>query len=179
MAILKTKKRFRSKMEAGQAVWFENEFRCILEQVKNQRVGTGKDYKITSLCLDSALPKSDLNKFIEFKFDKACRKTGNLYLEYEQTFDFGVKYQPSGMILAIEQSKFIVFSVKYIGCIHHYVFTGEEMRELLKRKMRSVRTRDNANGNRDGCWTNGFLMPVKSIPVKFRQIERISGHTSP
>ena len=162
-------------MEAAQAVWFENEFRCILELVKNQRVGTGKDYKITS-CLDSLLDDSDLHQFIEFKFDKSCRKTGNLYLEYEQTFDFGVNYQPSGMILAIEQSKYIVFSVKYSGCIHHYVFTSEDMRELLTRKMRSVRTRDNANGNRDGCWTNGFLLPVKSVH-KFRRTERTSAHT--
>ena len=164
--------------ESHQAHWFETHFKCTLKYVDNQRVGTAKDYEITAIADDSPLGVVDIGQFVEFKFDKACKKTGNLYLEYEQTFN-GSTFVPSGMTLAVEQSKYIVFSVEYLGCVHHYVFTGEEMRELLTRKMRSVRTRDNANGNRDGCWTNGFLIPVKSLHVRFRQIERISGHTSP
>ena len=163
--------------EAYQANWFERHFKCTLKYVDNQRVGTAKDYEIIALAEDSPLDIVDLGQFVEFKFDKACKKTGNLYLEYEQTFN-GSTFVPSGMTLAVDQSKYIVFSVKYPGCVHHYVFTGQDMRELLTKKMRSVRTRDNANGNRDGCWTNGFLLPVKSLPVRFRQIERTSGHTS-
>ena len=159
--------------EERQAVWFENHFRCGLEGVQNQKVGTARDYKITHICTDSPLDTSDVGQSIEFKCDYACAKTGNLYLEYEQTFNYGTNYQPSGMVLAVDQSKYIVFSVKYAGCIHHYVFPSDAMRLLLTRKMRSVRTHPNKNGNPNGCWTNGFLLPVKSIPVSFRQTERI------
>ena len=162
--------------EAYQAHWFETHFKCTLRYVDNQRVGTQKDYEIVALGPESSLPVLDIGQFVEFKFDKACKKTGNLFLEYEQTFNGGT-FIPSGMTLAVEQSKYIVFSVKYVGCVHHYVFTNADMRELLTRKMRSVSTRPNANGNRDGCSTNGFLLPVKSIPVRFRQIERTLAHT--
>ena len=164
--------------EAYQARWFETHFKCTLKYVENQRVGTAKDYEITAIADDSPLGVLDIGQFVEFKFDKACRKTGNLYLEYEQTFN-GSTYLPSGMTLAIDQSKYIVFSVKYLGCVHHYVFTSGDMREILTRKLRSVRTRKNINGNRDGCFTNGFLMPVKSLNVRFRRIERTLVRTSP
>ena len=163
--------------EEAQAVWFENHFRCGLEYVKNQKVGVARDYKIIHRCIDSPLQASDIQQFVEFKCDHTCAKTGNLYLEYEQTFNYGMNYQPSGMVLAVDQSAFIVFSVKYAGCIHHYVFPSDAMRLLLTRKLRSVRTHPNKNGNPNGCWTNGFLLPVKSIPVSFRQTERISDQT--
>ena len=78
---------------------------------------------------------------------------------------------------SFDQSKYIVFSVTYSGCVHHYVFTSGDMRELLTRKLRSISTRPNVNSNRDGCFTNGFLMPVKSLNVRFRRIERISVRT--
>ena len=162
--------------EAYQAKWFETHFKCTLKYVDNQRVGTAKDYEIVALGDDSPLGVADLGQFVEFKFDKACRKTGNLYLEYEQTF--GSTFIPSGMTLAVDQSKYIVFSVKYSGCVHYYVFTSENMRALLKRKMRSISTRPNVNGNRDGCFTNGYLLPAHTVS-EFRQIERTLVRTSP
>jgi hypothetical protein len=161
--------------EAYQAAWFERHFKCTLRYVDNQRVGTAKDYEITAVLEGSSLDSSDVGEFVEFKFDKACKKTGNLYLEYEQTFN-GTRFIPSGMKLAINQSKYIVFSVKFVGCVHHYIFNRGDMREILTHKMRSVSTRPNANGNRDGCFTKGYLLPAHTVTA-FRQIEQISDRT--
>ena len=157
--------------EAYQASWFEGHFKCKLKYVENQRVGTAKDYEIIAITEGSELSSDDVGQFIEFKFDKACGKTGNLYLEYEQTFDGNI-FVPSGMTLAVCQSKYIVFSVKFINCVHHYVFNSGVMREILTRKMRSVSTRPNVNGNRDGCRTRGYLLPTYTVTA-FRQIARI------
>ena len=157
--------------EAYQARWFEGHFKCKLKYVDNQRVGTAKDFEIVSVSEGSTLDSSDVGEFVEFKFDKACRKTGNLYLEYEQTFD-GTNFVPSGMTLAVCQSKYIVFSVKFVGVVHHYVFNSGVMNEILTRKMRSVFTRRNANGNRDGCFTKGYLLPAHTV-AEFKRIARI------
>ena len=78
-------------MEATQAKWFEAHFGCTLKSVTDQKCGCARDYKIVGLDENTELP-GELNSFVEFKFDYKASKTGNLYLEYEQTFDFGKNY---------------------------------------------------------------------------------------
>ena len=50
--------------ESTQAVWFENHFRCQLDSVPNQKVGTGRDHKISRVCIDSSLDVSDVGKLL-------------------------------------------------------------------------------------------------------------------
>ena len=164
-------------MEAKQAKWFEAHFGCTLTPVTDQKCGCARDYKIVGLDENTELP-GELNSFVEFKFDYKASQTGNLYLEYEQTFDFGKKYLSSGMKLAVDQSRFIVFSVGYSDCVHHYIFTNIDMYDILTQKLRTIRTRNGANGNRPGCWTNGLLLPLKDVEL-FKQIERTSVQTTP
>ena len=163
-------------MEVLQAKWFEAEFCCVLEPVLNQKIHTARDYKIIELRESTPLEDDVLGAYIEFKFDKSARKTGNLYLEYQQTFNYGHSYMPSGVTLACTQSRFIVFSVPYATRLDHYVFASSDMVEILQRKLRSVRTRHCINGNRPGAWSNGFLLPAKSVP-SFKRTERILAHT--
>jgi len=159
------------KDEARQARWFETHYHCTLEPVRNQRVGVGRDYQIVKLYPDSTLPVEALHQYVEFKCDKAAKRYQNLYLEYKQTFDFGETFQASGMLLAVAQSVYIVFSVPYGAETHHYAFTVPEMKEILNRPLGSRRTLDNKNGNPDGSFTYGYLLPLRTIE-KFRQIEQ-------
>ena len=162
-----------SKMdEAKQAHWFEAAYNCVLEYVDGQCVGCAKDYQIVKIFPESKLKDNDLHQYIEFKHDKAAAGTGNLYLEYEQTFNHGKSFTRSGMALAVEQSKYIVFSVPYVGNVQHFVFQAEDIRGFLKQNLRSIRTRARANGNKLSSWSKGFLLPIRSVPISFRQIAR-------
>ena len=163
-----------SKMdEAKQARWFEEAYNCVLERENEQYVGCARDYQIVKICPGSRLKESDLHKYIEFKFDKAAAGTGNLYLEYAQTFNHGESFTRSGMSIAVEQSEYIVFSVPYAGNVRHYVFEAADIRGFLKQNLRSIRTRSRANGNPISSWSKGFLLPMRDIPSSLIQI----GHT--
>ena len=157
---------FRKDDEARQAVWFQSHFNCILTPVEKQGLGCQRDYTITKIHNPKKLPVEALNQNIEFKYDKASRGTGNLYLETRQTFDFGNSYHESGMVLAVAQSMYIVFSVPHFTETHHYVIPAPLMRELLTRKLRAVRTHNTQNGNAPGVWTYGALLPVRSPELK-------------
>ena len=161
------------KMEAKQAHWFEAAYNCVLEYQEGQCVGCAKDYQIVKICPGSRLKDNDLHQYIEFKFDKAAAKTGNLYLEYEQTFNHGESFTRSGMSLAVEQSKYIVFSVPYVGNVQHFVFQAEDIKGFLGQNLRSIRTRAGANGNKLSSWSRGLLLPIRNVPISFKQIERI------
>ena len=154
---------FNMSDEARQAAFFSEHFSCTLTHVDNQQVGDAVDFRITAIDEGSSLPPEALNKGVEMKFDYRAKRSGNLYLETRQTFDYGENYQRSGMNLAVEQSFFIVFSVRFFNHVAHFVFTAPQMQEILTRPMRLVGTGDNANGNRTGCWTYGYLLPVRSI----------------
>ena len=158
--------------EAQQARWFETQFKCTLAPVKNQRCGCARDYTIVSLLEGSPLTTEDIDEAIEFKYDYKAKTTGNLYLEYIQTFNGGSSWADSGMSLAVEQSKSIVYSVRYVGCVCHFVFTSEQMKRMLARNLRSIRTRHRSNGNNAAHWTNGYLLPIKTIPgIYLKQTE--------
>ena len=149
--------------EISQSKWFQSHFNCTLERITHQRMGCATDFKITQIRSPSKLDASVLHGFVEFKFDKASKRTGNLYLETRQTIDFGHSYRPSGINLAVDQSTFIVFSVPDHTQTCHYMFTSVEMQELLNRKLRVVRTANCRNGNLPGVWTYGKLLPRTSV----------------
>ena len=168
--------------EATQARWFEKHFGCVLQPVTNQRCGNARDFKIVALSEHTLIPGC-LNCYVECKYDYSAAVTGNLFLEYEQTSDNGCTFQPSGMTLAVKQSKFIMFSVKHADRIHHYVFTNTQMTCMLGRhkfhKLRRRRTPPGKNGNRPGAYTRGYLLPVKCIPAGIRRTEHTSAQIEP
>ena len=167
-----------SKMdEAKQAQWFGDAHKCVVERLAEQYVGCARDYQIVKLLPGSPLDESDLHQYIEFKFDKAAAKTSNLYLEYEQTFNHGRTFSRSGMSIAVEQSKYIVYSVPYSVNVRHYVFRAGDMKEFLKLDLRKIRTRSRANGNKMSSWSRGLLLPMNRIDARFIQIEHTSAQT--
>ena len=162
---------FNKEDEAIQAEWFEKNFQCKLTFVDNQRVGVARDYKIAVIDAGSLLPAEAINQHVELKWDYIARKTGNLYLETQQTFDYGTTYKPSGMVLAMQQSMFIVFSVRHYTQTSHYVFTAVQMQKIMNRNLRITRTSKGSNGNRPGCWTYGKLLPFLTVEeFKFTQL---------
>ena len=154
---------FNRSDEARQGAWFSEHHNCTLTPVENQQVGDARDFQITNIQPESPLPAGTEGKFVEMKFDYRAKRSGNLYLETRQTFNNGKDYQRSGMTLAVEQSAYIVFSVRYFTHVSHFVFTAAPMKDVLTRKMKEVRTGDNINGNRTGCWTYGSLLPVRTL----------------
>ena len=113
---------------------------------KQQKVGVGFD------------ATDDQGKKWEFKYDDASAYTGNYYLEVKQTFD-GFKTQvPSGVGLL--QADWYVF-----GSPAATVFlTNDKIEELVARKdFKFTNTRPNANNNRDGCFSIGWLVPAATL----------------
>lgn len=98
---------------------------------------------------------------IEYKADLQGHDTGNIYVELRQTSNDGGTWRRSGLTLAASQADFIVYDIV------------EQQRELwldpelllhvvADEDWREVRTRRNVNGNRDGQYTVGVLVPITS-----------------
>jgi hypothetical protein len=65
--------------------------------IRNTEQKTGSAYDFTN---------KDNNK-IELKHDKRAAKTGNIFVEFRQSFDTGNTWRDSGITLACEQADFI------------------------------------------------------------------------
>lgn len=135
--------------EIMQASQFSQEFSVKMETLP-QGPGTSGDYII----VQSKNPDYPLNTVIEFKNDKSSQRTGNLYLEYEQTSDNWF----TGIELAISHGQIAVIRS---GQENFIIKNHKEHAELVSRKHRTITTKAGANGNRCGCYTRGHLVKIK------------------
>ena len=147
--------------ERAQAVCFRNRFGVELTKIK-QGPGVCGDYLVTdtsdsTLELEIALGHPLLGKRIEFKNDKASLKTGNFYVEFEQTGDGWFTRKPSGHAMAIDTGCVLVIS----SGENTFVFNDVSFAKLIQHATRDVCTRAGRNGNRPGLHTRAKIVPVK------------------
>jgi hypothetical protein len=113
--------------------------------VRNERQTYGTGY-------DAVHPAN--GKKFEIKFDHAAQKTGNLYLEVRQVYA-GQRVARSGVGLL--QADYYLYLVGD-ECLALSKDTAAEF--IASPSFREVGTRNNANGNIDGSYTRGKLVPV-------------------
>ena len=101
---------------------------------------------------------------IEAKFDWDSVKTGNHYLEFAQTSDNKITWEPSGFSLSENQAQFwVVINENFIR-----IFQIEVLRDFI-RKQRSTltikETRSGINYNRTGQYSKAYIIPFKQLDV--------------
>jgi hypothetical protein len=96
---------------------------------------------------------------IEHKADVDAIKTGNLYVEFEQTNDGGETWTDSGIRLAADQCDIWAHEIGEQEVT--YWFDVEELYQVLQeRDFPTTLTRENVNGNRSGQRTRAYLIPL-------------------
>ena len=167
--------------ERRQAITFSERFEVELEKIP-QGPGVCGDYRVTKTSektkeLESSLGYPIIGHLIEFKNDKASKKTGNLFVEFEQTSDGWFSRKPSGHALAISNGCVLVISAGE----KTYVFNTENFQNLVKGATRDLCTRPGRNGNRPGCYTRAKLVPLKTATgtacYRYNTIEQIAPRT--
>lgn len=94
---------------------------------------------------------------IEHKADVDAIKTGNLYIEFEQTNDGGETWTDSGIRLAVNQCDIWAHEIGEQEVT--YWFDVEELYQVLQeRDFPTTWTRENVNGNRSGQRTRAYLV---------------------
>ena len=143
--------------EIFQANRFEEVFDVDLEKVA-QGVGVTGDYTVITAnnCDNPRYEKIRNSQIVEFKHDKASKKTHNLYLEFAQTLDGFFTSKPSGCDLAIKNGNLLVITT---GC-QCLVFDEPHYNKLLEYVTRDVQTKNRSNGNPPGSFTRGHIVPV-------------------
>jgi len=147
--------------ERAQAVSFSSRFGVQMSKIP-QGPGVCGDYVVTETSHDTselevALGHPLLGKLIEFKNDKASLKTGNFYIEFEQTGNGWFTSKPSGHAKAIEMGCILVIS----SGANTYIFNENSFPNLLQRSTRELTTRAGRNGNPPGVHTRAKIVPVK------------------
>lgn len=158
------------KYEISQAKGFSSTFGVSLEKLPAVP-GVSGDYMVMKkLHRKMHTLQFPMGSVIEFKDDKASTKTGNLYIEFRQTSDNWFTSQKSGILLAIDHGHKVVIRS---GTDNYIMKTLKEYETLVSHSHRTITTRQNANGNRRGCFTNGYL-----VKIKFAK-EQLSCYTTP
>ena len=147
--------------ERAQAVSFSARFGVHLGKIK-QGPGVCGDYLVEATSadtreLESALGHPLQGKRIEFKNDKASLKTGNFFIEFEQTGDGWFTTKPSGHAKAIDTGCILVIS----SGPNTYIFNENSFPQLIGRSTRELTTRPGRNGNPPGVHTRAKIVPVK------------------
>lgn len=93
-------------------------------------------------------------KKFEIKFDHAAQKTGNIYLEIKQVYQGQIMTRSGVGLLQADYYLYLVGD----ECL---AISKAVVAELIANpSFREVGTRNNANGNIDGSYTRGKLVPV-------------------
>ena len=147
--------------EIKQSEDFSKHFGVTLEEIP-QEAGVTGDYlvSISSKKLDNIMGCSCKNKRIEFKNEKASKRTGNVFCEYQQTTDAGCCYKTSGWVKAINQNCILVVQVFHINTRPYLLFDKETFPRLLEYTFNEVRTTRGSNGNPVQLWQYGHLIKV-------------------
>ena len=147
------------KTEVAQAEEFSRQFDVTLEKLPNIP-GESGDYVVTK----GSYPKFPEGTIIEFKFDKTSLKTGNIFLEFEQTRDCWFSTKESGIKKALSQNQIVVITIPTNTGSGSYLLkdiTDYDM--LVASSHRTCTTRSGSNGNHNGCYTRGHLVCVKYL----------------
>ena len=118
--------------------------------VEDQSKGAGYDYTTPD------------GTRVEAKFDWDSIKTGNHYLEFEQTSDGGETWVPSGFSLSVEEADlWAVINDEWLRILQTEVLGTfvEENKHALK----TVSTRRGVNYNRAGQFSRGHLIPFGTL----------------
>lgn len=114
-----------------------------------QRKGTGYDFTC----------KHTGRKY-ELKADYAAARTGNHFLEREQSNDGGATWVPSGFSLSLEQAYAYVVKID----LHYFFVRCTDLAEMLRTTFfQPIRTRPGVNGNRAGVLARGSLIPLSKL----------------
>lgn len=101
---------------------------------------------------------------IEVKNDKASKKYGNIFLEYEQTFDDWKTKKPSGIAVSERQAKLVIIASYVSGKCALIAGSPEEWLKLKGAiNCRILTTNPGCNGNRPGCYARGYCIPIMDI----------------
>lgn len=99
---------------------------------------------------------------IEAKFDWDSIKTGNHYLEFAQTSDYGKTWVPSGFALSAEEADYwVVVNEEYIR-----MFRIEVLKNWVKEnrsQFKTTQTRSGVNHNRAGQFSKAYLIPFTML----------------
>ena len=120
-------------------------------KVENQRKGCAVDYQLPS------------GEYIEVKLDYSSSRTGNLFIEYEYTNKTTVM---SGLAITAEIGAIALLAVMSGKTLDKLIkVPAKDLLSLCKTaKLRTVATRNKVNGNKDGVFSRGYLLPISKIP---------------
>ena len=148
-------------VEHKQADDFKHRFAVDLERIP-QGINVVGDFFVLAASdftrpLEIAIEDSLVGRRIEFKNDRASVKTGNLFLEFEQTLDGWHSKKISGSHKAILDDCILVVT-SGTTC---FVFNSNAYFRLIAHKTDVRTTRKRINGNTNGSFTRGMLIPLK------------------
>ena len=106
--------------------------------------------------LETALDFPVLGRKVEFKHDKAAKRTGRLFLEYKQTSDGWCTKKQSGHEKSILEGNILVITTQG-EC---FVFNKTSYNALVKRTLHVRTTTHRKNGNHPEAYTMGRLVSV-------------------
>ena len=98
-----------------------------------------------------------IGRRIEFKHDKTSTKYKSFFVEIEQTCDGWQTCRPSGHQKAIEMGCILIIT-SGSDC---YIFDEESYFRLIACKIKTIGTKKGSNGNRMGCHTRAYIVPLK------------------
>ena len=153
--------RLCESFELLQSESFASRFGCKLEKIKQGPGITGDFLIVSTSSKTKELEKHTgplLHKKIEFKNDKTSIKYKTFYIEYEQTRDSWFTTKISGHEKAALIDDCLLIITSGSDC---YAFIKESYLNLIKYSIRTLCTRNGANGNVRGCKTRGRIVPIK------------------
>ena len=147
--------------EIQQAHDFSNQFQVSLSKLPDV-AGTSGDYVV----MDGNAPKYPTGTVIEFKFDKMSKKSGNIFLEFQQTTTNWFQCKSSGVKLAMECDQVVVVSIPTRfgnGMEHFLIHNMDEYDRVVQESHRTITTRPQINGSPRGCYTRGHLVKISAL----------------
>ena len=101
---------------------------------------------------------------IEFKYDFYSMKSGNIFLEFEQTLDSWFTSKASGVKLALDNGNIVIITIpcEIAGKANkNFILrTHKEYDILVQNSHKTLTTRNHSNGNSNGVFARGHLVKV-------------------
>lgn len=132
---------------------FEQHFQCETEALP-QTPGVVGDCIVVQR--DGPDDIVSVGQRIEFKYDRASTRTGNLFIEFRQTSDEWRSYRVSGCRKAILEGCLLVIQTGST----YLVFDNVSYDELIQKSVCTCETRTGANHNRIGQFAEGYIVPT-------------------
>ena len=147
------------KHEMQQAFELCQQFDIELKQIE-PIPGTTGDFTVSH----GVSPQFPVGSIVEFKYDFYSMKSGNVFLEFEQTRDGWFTSKASGVKLAIDNGNIVIITIpcEIAGkTTKNFILrTHKEYNALVQNSHRVNTTRRNSNGNSNGVFSRGHLVKV-------------------